>query len=152
TWLGVKKNTMLELNAFSTSATATPSAASPPTIHNARLVLGFKIPLLFDGAQRAAAPHPQRHDVGQDGERGHPVGHPHVELVAPHGASPRTQRVLRSRSRMMARTRASAAPIAYIQNEIAMSSMPQSIATCIDAPVSFTLEPWCSVFHHCTEK
>ena len=54
---------------------------------------------------------------------------------------------------MMARRRVSAAAIEYIQKHSAISNMPQSIVCAIDgALVSDTEEPWCSVFHHFTEK
>ena len=53
---------------------------------------------------------------------------------------------------MIARTRVNAAPTEYIQNENAIASIPQSIVTCIEVPRKLTLEPWCSVFHHSTEK
>src|SRR5512146_406249 len=87
TCVGVKKNTRFDWNAFSTSALATPSAARPPTIHSARLVLGFKVSLLFDAPERSRAAHAQREDLDHDRERGHSVGHPDVELVRPHVAS-----------------------------------------------------------------
>ena len=54
---------------------------------------------------------------------------------------------------MIARTRASATAIEYIQNANAMTIMPVSIVVAIDgARVMLTEAPWCSVFHHCTEK
>src|SRR5262249_30995175 len=58
-----------------------------------------------------------------------------------------------SRSSMIARTRISAAPIEYIQNENTMSSMPASmVAAMAGLLVRLTDAPWCKVFHHCTEK
>src|SRR5258706_11517877 len=128
---------MFDFIAFSPSAVATPRGASPATIHAARLVLGFKVSLLLDQALRARAPRHQRRDLDGERERGGAVGHPKVETMAAHSAL--TQRARRSRSRMMDRTRASAVAIEYIQNANTMSSMPVSIATCIEVPVSFTL-------------
>src|SRR4051812_391482 len=154
TCVGVKKNTRFDWKAFSTSAVATPSAATPPAIHNARLVLGFKFALLFDAAQRAGAAHPQRDDLGHDRHGRRAVAH-RQEVAVAHGApaaSARTQWVRASRSRMMARTRVSAAPIAYAQLASAISTIACSIATCMEVPLKLTLEPWCSVFHHWTEK
>src|SRR6476659_11501810 len=98
---------MSDFIAFSTSAVATPSAASPATIHIARLVLGFKVSLLFDQSARARAAGREHAELHGQRERGGAVGHPKVELVAAHRAL--TQRVRRSRSRMIERTRASAA-------------------------------------------
>src|SRR5437773_7708945 len=143
TWLGVKKNTRFDWNAFSTSVAAMPSAASPETIHNALLVLGFNVPLLLDTAQRPRAARPQRHDLDHERKGRGAIGHPDIESGVAHSAL--TQCVRRSRSRMMARTRVSAAPIEYIQKANAISSIPHSIATCIDDPLKLTLEPWCSV-------
>lgn len=100
---------MFDFIAFSTSAVATPSAASPATIHNARLVLGFKVSLLFDQSARPRAPRQQHRELDRERERGGAVGHPKVELVAGHRAL--TQRVRRSRSRMIERTRVSAVAI-----------------------------------------
>src|SRR3982751_6818009 len=140
---------MLDWNAFSTSAVATPSAATPATVHTARLVLGFKVSLLLDHALRARAARQQERDFDRQRDRGRAVRHPQVVLVV---HKPLTQRVRRSRSRMIERTRVSAVPIAYIQKENVISSIAVSIATCMVVPVSFTLEPWWSVFHQCTEK
>ena len=43
--------------------------------------------------------------------------------------------------------------MAYIQAASAMISMPVSIvAAIVGARVRLTDAPWCSVFHHCTEK
>jgi hypothetical protein len=53
---------------------------------------------------------------------------------------------------MIVRTRISATAMAYIQQASAQSSMPQSITVAIDDLVRLTDEPWCSVFHHFTEK
>src|SRR5690349_2247847 len=110
TCVGVKKNTRLDWNAFITSATATPNAATPAAIHNARLVLGFKLTLLVHQSARPRAADPQRNQFEHQSERGRPVRHPEVELRIPH-ARALTQRVRRSRSRMIVRTRTSAAPI-----------------------------------------
>src|SRR6185369_6525604 len=134
---------MLDWNAFSTSVVATPSAAMPAAIQIARLVLGFKIPLLFDQPARPCAPRRQGRDLDGNRDRRGAVRHPQVEAVV---HSDLAQRARRSRSRMIERTRVSAAPIEYIQNAKAMRSIPVSIATCIDVPVSFTVDPWWSVF------
>ena len=56
TWLGVKKNTMFDWKAFSTSAAATPRAASPETIHN--ILMEAKEALLVIGMSAASAPRP----------------------------------------------------------------------------------------------
>ncbi|MNC90367.1 hypothetical protein D3C83_64570 [compost metagenome] len=65
----------------------------------------------------------------------------------------RSHSVSRSRSRMMARSRASDAAMLYIQAASAISSMPMSMVAAIEgARVRLTEAPWCSVFHHCTEK
>src|SRR5260221_4616738 len=149
TWLGVKKKTRLELNAFSTRAAAAPSADSPATIQTARLVLGFKFTFLLDEAHGARAACREPRELGGQRERCHCVRHPDVEIVA-HSA--RTQCVRRSRSRMIARARTSAVPIEYIQNARAMSNMPASIETCIEVPLKLTPAPWCREFHHFTEK
>src|SRR5678810_282517 len=140
---------MFDWNAFSTSAVATPSAATPATIHIARLVLGFKVSLLLDHALRARPAREQDRQLQRHRDRRGAVRHPQVVLVV---HSSLTQRVRRSRSRMIERTRVSAVAIEYIQKEKVMSSIAVSIATCMVVPVSFTLEPWCSVFHQCTEK
>src|SRR6185437_9933470 len=70
---GVKKNTRFLLNAESTSAVATPSAASPSAIHAIRLCLGFTLSL-------------KQYD-NLDGEKceSDAVGAPDVERVAAHG-------------------------------------------------------------------
>ncbi|MNK97601.1 hypothetical protein D3C87_1179430 [compost metagenome] len=53
----------------------------------------------------------------------------------------------------MQRTRTSATAIVYIQQATAISSMPASMVCAMDgAAVRLTDAPWCSVFHHCTEK
>src|SRR5687768_5752986 len=154
TCVGVRKNTRFDWNAFNTRAEATPSAACPATIHAARLVLGFKLALLIDAALRARAPQPQCRDLDGDRDCQRAVRHREVEgMVCRHAKrSSLTHCVRRSRSRMIARTRTSDAAIEYIQKPTATSSIPQSIATCIDVPLKLTLEPWCSVFHHWTEK
>src|SRR5688572_25064132 len=165
TCVGVKKNTRFDWNAFSTSAVATPRPATPAAIHNALLVLGFKVLLLLDSPQRAGTSQAQRDQLRGYRDRRGAVRHPDEVIVA-HGfvtpaAAPaalgrgpfsRTHRVRLSRSRMTERTRTSDAPIAYIQHASAINSMPQSIATCIDVPLKLTLDPWCRVFHQCTEK
>src|SRR5471032_940564 len=81
TWLGVKKNTRFDWNAFSTSAAAIPSAASPDTIQIARLVLGFKLTFLLDAAQRLRAAHAQPRDFHDDRQCSHAVRHPDIEIV-----------------------------------------------------------------------
>ena len=54
---------------------------------------------------------------------------------------------------MMVRTRLSVMAIEYIQKDNAISNMPHSMACAIEgALVRETDEPWCSVFHHLTEK
>src|SRR6185437_15298730 len=103
--------------AFSTSAEATPRAARPETIHNARLVLGFKVSLLFDAPQRLPAAQAQRDDFRDERRCGHSVGHPDVELVGLHVASALTQWVRRSRSRMIARTREGSADRVHPERE-----------------------------------
>jgi hypothetical protein len=41
----------------------------------------------------------------------------------------------------------------YIQNASAITSIPHNMVVAIDgARVRLTDAPWCSVFHHCTEK
>src|SRR4051812_43045794 len=145
---------MFSLKAFSTRAVATPRPARPATIHNARLVRGFKFSLLFDAAQRPRAAHAQRNERGEDGDGRGPVAHGDEEIVVhgPPAARARTQCVRTSRSRMMARTRVSVAPMAYIQAAADMRSIDCSMATCMEVPLKLTLEPWCRVFHHFTEK
>src|SRR5687768_5730588 len=76
TCVGVKKNTRFDWNAFSTNAVATPSPATPATIHIARLVLGFKLSLLFDQTQGAAAAQAQRQQLRGERDRRRPVRHP----------------------------------------------------------------------------
>src|SRR5262245_17579440 len=78
TWLGVKKNTRFDWNALSTSEAATPRAASPPTIHSARLVLGFKVLLLFDELHGARAAHAQQDDLRDEHDRRGSVRHPEI--------------------------------------------------------------------------
>src|SRR5688572_3005716 len=143
TWVGVKKNTRFDWKAFSTSVVATPRPATPAAIHNARLVLGFKILLLLDAAQRPRATDAQGDQLGGHDDRGDAVRHPDVivvaHLVTPGAAAApmppdpisRTQRVRASRSRMIERTRTSAAPMAYIQQARAISIMPRNMATCM---------------------
>src|SRR6185436_20859603 len=84
TWVGVRKNTRLDWNAFSTSAAASPRAPTPDTIHTARLVLGFKVALLVDAAQRACARELQADQLRHDGDGGGRVGHGQVESVVRH--------------------------------------------------------------------
>src|SRR5688500_14860391 len=142
TCVGVKKNTRFCWNAFSTSAVATPRPATPAAIHNALLVLGFKVSLLFDPAQGPCAPDAQGYQLGGERDGGRAVRHPDEIFVA-HAApraSSRTQRVRASRSMMIERTRTRAAPMEYIQQASAMSNMPHSIATCIEVPLKLTLE------------
>ena len=53
----------------------------------------------------------------------------------------------------MQRTRTSATAIVYSQQASVIASMPASIvAAMVGAAVRLTDAPWCSVFHHCTEK
>src|ERR1043165_7813253 len=132
-----------------------PRPATPARIHRARLVLGFKVFLLFDAGQRPRAPHAQQHDLEDQAQRRGPIAHADVPRVAhgvsfPRGvgaASARAHCVRDSRSRMIERTRASAAPIAYIHAARLMSSIACSMATFIDVPLKLTLDPWWSVFH-----
>src|SRR5436190_22959708 len=115
TCVGVRKNTRFDWNAFNTRVAAMPRAPSPATIQIARLVLGFKLTLLFDAAQRTRAAPFQCHDLHQHRDCERCVGHGDVETVGmvhvQPAASARAQCVRRSRSRMMARTRVSEAPI-----------------------------------------
>jgi hypothetical protein len=54
---------------------------------------------------------------------------------------------------MMARTRINATAIEYIQKHSAMTSMPQSMVWAMLGDfIMETDAPWCSVFHHFTEK
>jgi hypothetical protein len=54
---------------------------------------------------------------------------------------------------MMLRTRARAAAMEYIQNASPIISIPQSIVDAmLGERVMETDAPWCSVFHHFTEK
>ena len=54
---------------------------------------------------------------------------------------------------MMPRTRAKAAAMAYIQKASTMINMPVNMDAAMDgALVKDTEAPWCSVFHHTTEK
>src|SRR6187549_1555220 len=85
TWVGVRKKTRFDWKAFSTSAAAAPSAPRPVTIHTARLVLGFKVALLFDAAQRPRAPQPQADQLRSDGDRGRRVRHREIERMVHHG-------------------------------------------------------------------
>src|SRR6188768_1353129 len=119
TWVGVKKNTRFDWNAFKTSVVATPRPATPAAIHNALLVLGFKFTLLFDLAQGARATDAQRDQLGGHRDRRGAVRHPYEVIVA-HAAISRTQRARASRTRMNERTRTSAAPIAYAQQASAI--------------------------------
>src|SRR5512140_201866 len=76
TCVGVKKNTRFDWNAFSTSVAAMPSPARPATIHKARLVLGFKVPLLFDTVERTRAADQQSGHLDEHGDGRGSVGHP----------------------------------------------------------------------------
>src|SRR5262245_13841869 len=128
TCVGVKKNTRFSLNAVSTSAAALPSATTPTRMRAMRLFLGVTRPL-----------HEQNH-FEREAAESHQVRAPDVDVVHPA-------------SRIMQRTRASDTAIAYIQNASAISSMPVSmVAAIVDALFRLTDAPWCSVFHHCTEK
>ena len=54
---------------------------------------------------------------------------------------------------MMQRTRSSAAAMLYIQNARAIRIIPVNmLAAMVGALRRLTEAPWCSVFHHCTEK
>src|SRR5687768_9712571 len=119
TCVGVKKNTKFDWNAFSTSAVATPRPATPAAIHSALLVLGFKVLLLLDPSQRPGTSQAQREQLGGHRDGGGAVRHPDEVIVA-HDPNSLTQRVLASRSRMIERTRASDAAIAYIQHASAI--------------------------------
>src|SRR3954466_14420903 len=145
---------MLSLKAFSTRAVATPRPARPATIHNARLVLGFKVSLLFDAAQRPRTAQAQGDELHEDRDGRGPVAHGDEVFVVhgPPATRARTQCVRASRSRMMARRRVSVAPMAYIHAAADMRSIACSMATCMEVPLKLTLEPWCRVFHHFTEK
>src|SRR5262245_35372108 len=166
---GLKKKTRFDWNALSTSAAATATAATPPAMIASRLCRGFTCPpprfaleCLQPRHRRApAGAHDQRLD--DQAQRGHRVTAPDVWRVtthrkelgrtAPaHAAAPArswTHAAWRSRSRMIARTRASATAMEYIQNANTMTIMPANITAAIDgARVTLTEAPWCSVFHH----
>src|SRR5262245_33416760 len=167
---GLKKNTRFDWKALSTSAAATASAATPATMIARRLCRGFTCGPFgaverLQPRRRGATPRAHDKRLDDQAERGHRVTTPHVGCVSAHGeelgcappvhaaASSWTQPACRSRSRMIARTRASATAIEYIQNANTMTIMPTNITAAIDgARVTLTEAPWWSVFHHCTEK
>src|SRR5690606_13550855 len=91
TCVGVMKNTRFDWKALRTSVAASPRPASPAAIHNARLVLGFKIPFLLDAPQRAPAARVQQDDLERDGDRGRAVGHPQ-EILVVHGQAAGSER------------------------------------------------------------
>src|SRR5690606_15558893 len=79
-----------------------------------------------------------QHQFADHDKRGDAERSPHIAAVAAHRpegapafpfhqAISLTQSALRSRSRMMARQRDSTAPMQYIQNAMAMTSMPHSM-------------------------
>src|SRR5215212_7957909 len=84
TCVGVKKNTRFDWKAFSTSVAATPRPARPATIHNARLVRGFKFPLLFDPGEGPGAAQPQHQHLHDDRRGARAVRHPEVESMIGH--------------------------------------------------------------------
>src|SRR5688572_32515531 len=97
TCVGVKKNTRFDWNAFSTSAVATPRPATPAAIHNARLVLGFKILFLLDAAQRPRATDAQGDQLGGHDDRGNAVRHPDEVSVAHCAITPAASLISSSR-------------------------------------------------------
>src|SRR5215468_3561172 len=169
---GLKKNTRFERNAFRTSADAIAIALKPAAMNTRRLCRGFTgdlpggaAPALQLGKRPpVAGPHGERFD--DQAQRDHRQAPPDERRPAAHrkelrcaapahaaSGSSRTQPACRSRSRMIARTRASDTAIAYIQKASAITSMPVSIVVAIAGDrVTLTEAPWCSVLHHCTEK
>src|SRR5258706_8474873 len=118
-------------------------------------------------SERLRATRTQEQQLGRDAHERREEAAPDVERIAAHGEEFRGARPVHaaascsswvhcmcaSRSSMIARTRASAAAIAYIQNANAMTIMPVNIvAAMLGARVRLTEAPWWSVFHHCTEK
>src|ERR1700674_845234 len=159
---GLKKNTRLLRKAFSISAAAMPSMASPPIMSANRLRLGFigshsiDLPAGASPLDRFSAGC-QCGKLDDDEDQRHAVRTPYVESVATHGeeflpaipvhgvaasASESHSRPA-SRSRMMQRTRPRAIAMEYIQNAIAMTSIPHSMVRAIvGAAVRLTEAPW----------
>src|SRR5207237_10058830 len=78
----------------------------------------------------------------------HAIRAPHVERIPAH-----RKKFAHWLSTISQRTRAIATAIEYIQNAAAMRIMPANmVAAMLGARVKLTEAPWCSVFHHCTEK
>src|SRR5262245_49475461 len=137
TSVGVKKNTRFSWNATSTSAVTTPSAASPPTMAAMRLWRGF----IFSF-------HEKNHFKQQSG-KGDAIGAPHEPRVASHGQ----EFAHAPRSLMMQRSRTMQTAMLYIQNANAIRIIPVNMLAAIEGALfSDTDAPWCSVFHHFTEK
>src|SRR5262247_37269 len=169
---GLKKNTRFDRNALRTSAVAIATATTPTAMNARRLCRSFTSDLARSGAgplqfgARPQVPSPDRQRLDDQAESDDAEAAPDVRRISAHreelgrarpahaaSGSSRTQPACRSRSRMIARTRASDTAIAYIQNASAMTIMPANIVAAIDgARVTLTEAPWCSVFHHCTEK
>src|SRR5262249_31134746 len=102
-----------------------------------RLCLGF-----------TASLHQQDDFEGEAGE-GHAVRPPDV----PRGSAHREELAHAPLSRMMQRTRTRTAAVLYIQKANAIPIIPVHMNCAIlGALFRLTEAPWCSVFHHCTEK
>src|SRR6185369_12782074 len=100
---GVKKNTRFFWNAVSTSAVATPRATTPSAIAAMRLCLDFMPSFYLPGRPGAPRTAKKKDHLQRQGHEGHGVGAPDEEAGA------------HSRSRIMQRTRTSAAAIEYAQ-------------------------------------
>src|SRR5262249_8447348 len=134
TCVGLKKNTRFWLSAASTSAVATPSAATPRPMARNRLCLGF-------------TSLPQEKYFKRQADERHAVRTPDVQPIPAHGENP--AHPASPLSSIMRRTRVSVTAMLYIQNASVMSSIPVSIcAAMVGALVKLTDAPWCSVFHH----
>src|SRR5262245_33026710 len=140
------------------------SSASPPRIAAVRLPRGV-IPCVLrlyppKGFPPARA---QEQDLAGYARGSYQVAAPDIEAVTAHreeircatpihlavSCSSRVHCMCASRSSMIARTRASAAAMLYIQNANAMTNIPVSIVVAmLGARVRLTDAPWWSVFHH----
>src|SRR5690606_18950933 len=95
-------------------------------------------------------------EIPQQHRAEHGVGGDHVVHIA-HGAAPvarrRTQSLPASRARLSARARASSEPIAHsLVPTIIHSSGGIMLASIDDSPNTRMVWPWCSEFHHTTDK
>src|SRR5204863_5275931 len=133
-----------------------------------RLCRGFMPDFLrAHGSERVAASRAQEQDFARDAGSRDDEAAPDVEPVSAHRKKIRCACPVHfaasgnscvhcrcaSRSSMIARTRPSTAATLYIQNARAITSIPVSIVVAmLGARVMLTDAPWCSVFHHCTEK